>query len=498
MTFYDRLAQVVSMSPEPELHSGASGYFDAPQKELDPHLFTGTEIKPDVRKWLVDTLYTFWDTKFRAASEWSTVWIAGSGITYQWAGNRGNGDLDVLIGIDFVDFFRHNPDYLGFSSKEMGNIINTQLKAELWPRTDLTNINLNGQMWVENGSLPKNQINSYDYTMKGKASIQSPNNLALPRTQSRNIFETMAAKSETININGTPPKYVHDVTSHPSIYVENVNPAKRERIENSITSENTESVSMNTNNFWRNKISVARSADQGTQKSLPDSKSITVTKLEGLEAYSVSPVTKVSDISAIPANLSNAPSSMLEAENVQTYSVTFYVNPESASILDINPYAAYNLTTNHWDVTPPELPDDPATLYSPDFYKEADKDKDAAARFVKEYRTLRNTLAVAQQGTAGWASAVAQINLVVSQAKDLFDSIHLGRRLAFQSGGSGYGDYYNFRWQVGKQNGTVASLREIAGTKKTADEENQTDLYGVPIMSAEDALIKAALWRRKR
>lgn len=118
-----------------EAHEGGSGYFSAPSKTLDPRLFEGQHFRPEVRQQILANLYNFWRTKYHAPERWSTVWAAGSGISYQWAADRGNGDLDILVGVDFVKFVMYNPDYDGIPQTDMADIFDSQLVNELWPQT---------------------------------------------------------------------------------------------------------------------------------------------------------------------------------------------------------------------------------------------------------------------------------------------------------------------------------------------------------------------------
>lgn len=119
---------------------GGSGYFSNPEPNLDPDLFDGENLKPDVRDHLLSTLYQYLDTKYSEARKWTEVWLAGSGISYQWSANRSNGDLDVLVGVDFPRFWAANADFVGFSEDEMADIINRDLKEHLWPLTAATKI----------------------------------------------------------------------------------------------------------------------------------------------------------------------------------------------------------------------------------------------------------------------------------------------------------------------------------------------------------------------
>lgn len=132
------LNRAATTDAQPDIHSGASGYFSTPQKVLDPHIFDGQHIKRGVRDHILGVLYAFWHSRFTGARAWSTVWLAGSGISYQWAGDRGNGDLDVLLGVDFPRFYKDNPSYQGLSEEEVADLVNTDLKNLLWPGTATT------------------------------------------------------------------------------------------------------------------------------------------------------------------------------------------------------------------------------------------------------------------------------------------------------------------------------------------------------------------------
>lgn len=135
----DFYAKAVAQNPAPSLEGGASGYFSAPQAALDPNLFDGHMLKPEVRAFINQAL--FGELKMlglKLPSAWTFVWLAGSGISYQWAGDRGNGDLDVLLGVDFPAFLRTNPDWGGMGEDQFAAWLNTHLRAELWPLTAST------------------------------------------------------------------------------------------------------------------------------------------------------------------------------------------------------------------------------------------------------------------------------------------------------------------------------------------------------------------------
>lgn len=148
---------------------GASSFFAPPNKELDPHLFLkgGTRLWPDVRNWITQTIYQFWADKYLHARTWSEIWIAGSGATYQWDAARSvgePGDLDILIGVDFPEFWRVNSKFLGFGETAQAEYFNNEFRSMLNPSTSHSNIN--GQLYevtfyVNPGGTDIRDINPY-------------------------------------------------------------------------------------------------------------------------------------------------------------------------------------------------------------------------------------------------------------------------------------------------------------------------------------------------
>jgi hypothetical protein len=313
--FLSRVMQPVSPT------AGESGYFSSPEDRLDPRLFDGERIKPDVRQWILNRLYTFWGDRYHRPKTWSTTWIAGSGISYQWAAGRGNGDLDILIGVDYDEFFAANPRFAGMSPEDLSAIFNEEFHADLWPSTAET-------------------------TFHG------------------GIFE-----------------------------------------------------------------------------------------------------------------------------------VTFYVNPNATDIRSINPYAAYDLSHDAWTVRPPHGED---FNHPQAFYQYAESEAKQARSIVDQYNSVAAQAKASQPGTPGWHNSMRQAELLVGQASALYDSIHLGRKQAFGPGGSGYGDYYNFRWQYHKKNGTAQALQAVAAAHKEARSEFNSAMYGGPIDAADVVLRRAVMLNRSR
>lgn len=121
--------------PEVAVAPGSTSYFSAPDDHLDPALFEGETMRPDVRSWILNTLFGCWQQHFQHLFNWTRVWVAGSGASYQWAASREPGDLDVLIGVDYPKFRRSNPAYAGLSDAEISDALNDISRAELYPAT---------------------------------------------------------------------------------------------------------------------------------------------------------------------------------------------------------------------------------------------------------------------------------------------------------------------------------------------------------------------------
>src|ERR1700740_1070288 len=122
------------------LELGASSYFSRPSNILDPNLFEGEHLRPDVRDQILRIFMDYMGTRYSEPQHWSMVWLAGSGISFQWSADRGNGDLDVLFGIDYSRFVTANPDFMYFDRHEIAEFITNDLRKNLWPVTAHTYI----------------------------------------------------------------------------------------------------------------------------------------------------------------------------------------------------------------------------------------------------------------------------------------------------------------------------------------------------------------------
>lgn len=210
-----------------EAKPGGSGYFSTPSDSLDPRLFDGDRLKPFVREWITNTLYAYWSHHFHNPKTWSTAWLAGSGISYQWQADRSNGDLDVLIGVDFPKFYAANPTYAGISEPEMADIFNTALRNDVWTHTAHTDFGL------ESGGAPSGAFEVTFYV--------NPNS-----TDIRDIKPYAAYNLRTDSWTVRPPVLPENPeTLYPKEWWQHVY-AERRFAQNLITHYNTLSASLNT------------------------------------------------------------------------------------------------------------------------------------------------------------------------------------------------------------------------------------------------------------
>lgn len=119
--------------------SGASAYFSAPEHSLDPALFSSdNRLNPGVRDEILGALFDFLRHENIQAGSWLHAWLAGSGISYQWRASRGNGDLDVLLGVQVPGFLAINPGFAAGDRAGLAGVFNEQMKKYLWPLTAAT------------------------------------------------------------------------------------------------------------------------------------------------------------------------------------------------------------------------------------------------------------------------------------------------------------------------------------------------------------------------
>jgi len=160
-----------------------TSYFSTPSTTLDPTLFEGRHLRSWVRQGINSLLLGFLEQKYRQPDTWAHPWLAGSGVSYQWEASRQPADLDCLVGVDFIQFRKSNPEMTGLSDKEISDQINSDFRTELQPETE----NWNGYeltFYVNTQATDIRAINPYaaydvkydDWTVAPNPAAQAPRN----------------------------------------------------------------------------------------------------------------------------------------------------------------------------------------------------------------------------------------------------------------------------------------------------------------------------------
>lgn len=117
------------------LEPNETSFFSEPSAVLDPRLFRDEKLQSSVRSAVLQLLFNHLNQNYTGGESWSHVWLAGSGVSYQWAANRDPGDLDCLIGIDYRRFRESNNRFSGLTDKEIAQTLNEGFREQLHPIT---------------------------------------------------------------------------------------------------------------------------------------------------------------------------------------------------------------------------------------------------------------------------------------------------------------------------------------------------------------------------
>lgn len=178
-----------------------------------------------------------------------------------------------------------------------------------------------------------------------------------------------------------------------------------------------------------------------------------------------------------------------KTEDWHGYELTFYVNPGSTDIRNIQPYAAYDLKYDEWTV-PPDPSQTPPIR--PEWDAATDRDAELVEKIKTRYESAMQDLKVAREA-ASRRNAEVRKETAEQQALAMWDDIHHNRRLAFSSEGAGYYDFHNYRWQAAKRSGVHEVLRDIKNRVK--DEEDNVSVYGTELPDADTLIRRAAAYR---
>jgi hypothetical protein len=106
------------------------GHFFGPGKKgLDPRLFDENDrMHPIVRQYLLSLLNSFWTPKYGDSwQSWARVYLTGSEASHWY----GNGDLDILIGVDHEALNHHIDHFTGEPDNAVDEHLTNQLREGL-------------------------------------------------------------------------------------------------------------------------------------------------------------------------------------------------------------------------------------------------------------------------------------------------------------------------------------------------------------------------------
>ena len=132
MNYYEALTQSAnSVGLEP----GDTSYFSESEGNLDPRLFNGATLSPVVREAILVLLKNHLELGYNEPLAWIKIFLAGSGVSFNWKAHRAPADLDCLVSVDYIQFRQSNQEYKGWSDREIAAELNQGFRNELLPRT---------------------------------------------------------------------------------------------------------------------------------------------------------------------------------------------------------------------------------------------------------------------------------------------------------------------------------------------------------------------------
>jgi hypothetical protein len=117
-----------------------------------------------------------------------------------------------------------------------------------------------------------------------------------------------------------------------------------------------------------------------------------------------------------------------------------------------------------------------------------------AGQIRTRFEAARNQLELTRDN-ASRRNAETRMSMALSQAVNMYEDIHMGRKLAFSSEGEGYSDYHNYRWQAGKRDGTIQSLKTLRDYAIDSQNAEALSKYGVELPNTETLIRRAATYR---
>jgi len=132
MDFY---AALVSQAQPVSVEPSETSYFSAPGAGLDPRLIRNGKLVPFVRSAILRILFEHLKRHYYNPEAYVHVYLAGSGISYQWTAARTPADLDCLISVNYLLFRQANQEYKALSDKQIAALFNENFREDLYPIT---------------------------------------------------------------------------------------------------------------------------------------------------------------------------------------------------------------------------------------------------------------------------------------------------------------------------------------------------------------------------
>ena len=132
MDFYSAL---VAQAHPVDIEPSETSYFSPTSAGLDPRLFREGKLIPSVRSSILRVLFEHLKTRYQSPEAYTHVWLAGSGVSYQWTAARHPADLDCLVGINYLKFRQSNLNYKALSDQQIADMFNADFREALQPLT---------------------------------------------------------------------------------------------------------------------------------------------------------------------------------------------------------------------------------------------------------------------------------------------------------------------------------------------------------------------------
>lgn len=196
MNYYETLAKSANSV---DLTEQDTSYFSPSEGSLDPRLFRGNKLISNVRSAILTELFNHLNLGYTQPDAWCQVYLAGSGVSYNWHANREPADLDCLISVDYVQFRQSNQEYKSWSDREIATELNQGFRNELHPRTESFMDSFELTFYV-NTNPNIEEIKPYAaYSVTNNSWVISPSELTAPVNQEWDLA-TERDKTKAIEI----------------------------------------------------------------------------------------------------------------------------------------------------------------------------------------------------------------------------------------------------------------------------------------------------------